>query len=248
MSEDFLVYLEYASAKSFITVLKALGNLVDEALFNFTSEGLKVKAIDPAQIALISITLPSDSFLEYRVDREVGVGVNVNNLLKTLPAPKKGDKLIMRAGEEFYEVILEGVTTKRYKYRSIEVSASEIPEIELDFKVRALVMAKSYTMAIKDLKGAGTLIFEVNDDQYFHIKAPELNAEAKLSRLGGSIIDMEVKEASRTGYDEDYLARVLNIGNVAETLEIKFGNEIPAYLSFSLVEGGSVEYLLAPKA
>ena len=248
MSSEFVIKFEHPSAKSFITIIEALGNIVDEALFTFSQEGLSVKALDPAQVALISVEIPADSFIEYSVDRELSVGVNVSNLLKTLPRPKKGDKLIFGANEEFYEAILEGITTKRYKYRSIEVSASEIPEIDLDFKVRVVTVAKAFKDAIKDLKGAGTLVFVAEDDQYLYLKAPDLGAEAKLSRLGGSILDMEVKEPSRNSYDEDYINKVLNLATVTDTLEIKFGSEIPLYLSFALVEGGSVKYLLAPKA
>lgn len=248
MSSEFTVKFEHPSAKSFMTIIEALGNIVDEALFKFTSDGMTVKALDPAQVALISVEIPSDSFIEYSVEEELSVGINVSNLLKTLPKPKKGDKIIFNANEEFYEIILEGITTKRYKYRSIEVSVSEVPEIDLDFKVRVVTVAKAFKDAVKDLKGAGTLVFVAEDDQYLYLKAPDLGAEAKLSRLGGSILDMEVKEPSRTSYDEDYISKVLNLAAVTDTLEIKFGSDIPLYLSFALVEGGSVKYLLAPKA
>ncbi len=248
MSSEFAVKFEHPSAKSLMTIIEALGNIVDEALFKFTPEGMTVNALDPAQVALISVEIPSESFIEYSVDKELSVGINVSNLLKTLPKPKKGDKIIFNANEEFYEIILEGITTKRYKYRSIEVTASEIPKIDLDFKVRIVTVAKAFKDAVKDLKGAGTLVFVAEDDQYLYLKAPDLGAEAKLSRLGGSILDMEVKEPSRTSYDEDYINKVLNLATVTDTLEIKFGPDIPLYLSFALVEGGSVKYLLAPKA
>ncbi len=248
MGEEWLVSFEHPSAKTFLTVVQALGNIVDESLMNFSAAGLSVKALDPAQIALISIEIPSDTFITYHASKELSVGVNLANLLKTLPKPKKGDKLVFRANEEFYEFLIEGITTKRYKFRSVEVSASQIPEIDLDFKVKALAIAKALRDAIKDLKGAEVITFEAQDDKYLYLRAPELGAEAKLSKIGGSLLDMEVKEPSRNNYDEDYINKVLNLATISDTIEIRFGSGIPLNLSFTFVEGGSVKYLLAPKA
>ena len=248
MGEEWLVSFEHPSAKTFLTVVQALGNIVDESLMNFSAAGLSVKALDPAQIALISIEIPSNTFITYNASKELSVGVNLANLLKTLPKPKKGDKLVFRANEEFYEFLIEGITTKRYKFRSVEVSASQIPEIDLDFKVKAIAIAKAFRDAIKDLKGAEVITFEAQDDQYLYLRAPELGAEAKLSKIGGSLLDMEVKEPSRNNYDEDYINKVLNLATISDTIEIRFGSGIPLNLSFTFVEGGSVKYLLAPKA
>lgn len=247
MSEKYVVRFEHSSAKQFMTVMEALGNIVDEARFKFGKDGLEIKALDPAQIALIHIKMPSEAFLEYSVESELEVGVNVNGLLKTVPKPKKGDKLVFQANEEFYEITIVGASVKRFKYRSIEVSAQEVGEISPEFKVSALVVAKAFKDAIKDLKGAGTITFEAQDDQYLYLKAVNMGAEAKLSRIGGSILEMEVKEPSRSNYDEDYILKVLNLTGVTDAVNVKFASDVPLYLSFTLVEGGSVEYLLAPK-
>ncbi|MCD6324386.1 MAG: hypothetical protein J7L55_04690 [Desulfurococcales archaeon] len=248
MSEDYSVRFEHPSAKSFITLMEVLGSIVDEALMNFGEEGLTIKALDPAQIALIDIEIPRDAFLTYDLKGEVFIGVNLANLLKTLPKPKKGDKLVFTGNEQFYEVLLEGVVSKRYRYRSIEVSASKVPDVDLDFKVLATCLAKAFQDAVKDLKGAGSIVFEAQDDQYLYLKAPEINAEAKLSKVAGSILEMEVKTPSRNVYDEDYISKVLKLSTVSNTIDIKFGPDIPLNLSFTIAEGGSVKYLLAPKA
>ncbi|HDN76100.1 MAG TPA: DNA polymerase sliding clamp [Acidilobales archaeon] len=247
-TSEAIVRFEYPSAKSFGTILDVLGNIVDEVLFNFTPEGLLIKALDPAKVALIIINIPSTAFLDYKVERELGVGVNLSSLVKSLPTMKKTDKLVFTANEEFYELVIEGITTKRYKFRSIEVSAEEVPEISLDFKVKAIVLATAFKSAIKDLKGVESIVFEAKDDQYLYLRGAEGGAEARLSRMAGSIIEMEVQEPSRNTYDEDYITKVLDLAGITENIEIKFGNEMPLNLYFTLVGGGSAEYLLAPKA
>ncbi|MCD6428897.1 MAG: DNA polymerase sliding clamp [Desulfurococcales archaeon] len=248
MSEEYVVELEHPSAKTFVTILEALGNIVDEALFSFTNDGVVVKALDPAKVALIEIKIPPEAFLTFKVTKDLSVGMNLSSLIKSISKPKKTDKLTFRANEQFYELIVEGVAVKRYKYRSVEVSATEVPEVTLDFKVRALVLAQAFKAAVKDLKGVGSIAFVAEDDQNLYLRAAEGGAEAKLSKMGGSILEMEVSEPSRCVYDEDYITKILNLTGIAENLEIKFGNDLPLRLSFNLVDGGSVNYLLAPKA
>jgi len=248
LSIEPIVKLEHPSAKAFLIVLEVLGNIVDEALFTFTDEGLLVRALDPAKVALIDISIPSSAFLEYSISRNLGVGVNLTFTLKTLPTPKKTDKLVLLANDEFYELIIEGTGIKRYKYRSIEVSATEIPEIQLDFKVRALIVSHAFRTAIKDLKGVGSIAFVTEDSDNLYLKAAEGGVQVRLSKVGGSIIDMEVQEPSKCVYDEDYIVKVLDLAGVTESIELKFGNDLPLNLYFTLVDGGSVKYLLAPKA
>ncbi len=243
-----IVRFEYPSAKTFLTLLKTLGNIVDEASLKFTSEGLSVKALDAAKVALIEIKLPSDAFLEYEVKDELEVGMNLSALLKVLPTPKKTDKVSFRADEEFYQMEIEGVSRRSYKFRSVEVSASEIPEISLDFKVRAIVLAQALKTNIKDLKGSEAITFRAEDNQYLYLRGFEGRAEAKLSRMAGSILEMELSEPSESTYDEDYLTKVINLMGLIDNVEIQFGTNLPLKLSFGLVEGGSVLYLLAPKA
>ena len=55
-SSEAIVRFEYPSAKAFGAILDVLSNIVDEVLFNFTSEGLTVKALDPAKVALITVS------------------------------------------------------------------------------------------------------------------------------------------------------------------------------------------------
>ena len=248
MSLEGIVRLEHPSAKAFLTLFDVLGNIVDETLVKFTDKGMFVKALDPAKVALIEIEVPVEAFLDYRIEKELEIGVNLSSLLKILPKPKKGDKLILNANEEFYEIIIQGTTTKRYKLRSIEVSASEVPEINLEFNVKAIVLAQAFKSALKDLKGVESIEFSIEDEQNIYLRSADGGVSAKLSAEGGSVLSIELKEPSKNVYDEDYIMKVLDLAGIAESLEIQFGSELPLYLSFTVVDGGIVRYLLAPKA
>lgn len=246
--EEFKVVVEYPSGRVFSKILEMISGIVDEALFVFDVEGLKIRALDPAQVALVSVYVPSSSFLSYNVVRETSVGVNLSNLMRTLPKPKKSDKVVLRAGEDFYEFVIESVTVRRYRYRSIEVPISEIPEIVLEFKVRGSVYTSAFKTALDDLRGSGTIVFEADNNQVLKLVTPEVGGEVSFSATGGSLIELEVDESSKSSYDESYIIKVLPLCEVTDAVKIEFSSEQPVRLTFNLPGGEVIEYLSAPKA
>lgn len=249
MSEDeFKVVIEYPSGKVFGRVLEVVSSIVDEAVFNFSEEGLTIKALDPAQVALLSVHIPPSSFLSYNLVGETSVGVNMSNLVRTLPKPRKTDKVVLRVGEDFYEFVIESLGVKRFRYRSIEVPVTEVPELSLTFKVRGSVYSGAFKTALNDLRGGGTIVFEATDNQYLRLEAPEIGGDVKFSLAGGSLIELEVDEESRTPYDESYVVKVLPLCEVVDAVRIEFSNDHPLRLTFNMPGGELVEYLSAPKA
>ncbi len=246
--EEFRVVVEYPSGRVFSRILEMISSIVDEALFTFDSDGLKIRALDPAQVALVSVSIPSSSFLTYDVVEETSVGVNLSNLMRTLPKPKKSDRVVFRAGEDFYEFVIESVAVGRYRYKSIEVPVSEVPEISLEFKVRGSVHTSAFKTALSDLRGSGTIVFEASDNQVLKLAAPEIGGEVSFSVMGGSLIELEVDESSRSSYDESYIIKVLPLCEITDAVKIEFSSDQPIRLTFNLPSGEVIEYLSAPKA
>lgn len=245
---EWAVEFEYPGAKTFVVLMKSLGSLVDEALFTFSEEGLRIKALDPARVALLDIDLGTDAFLTYEVRKPISVGVNVAGLIKAIPTPKKTDKLVFKASEEFYELVIESNVTRRYRFRSIEVIAEELPEPELEFEAEAKAIASAFKTAIKDLKDAETIEFRAQGDDLV-LRGVQIGAEARLSRIAGSLLELKAPESGTSErYDEGYITKVIDLAGHVQTIEVRFGSGIPLNILFPLAEGGFVKYLLAPKA
>ncbi len=243
-----LCQIVHPNAKTFITLLHVLSNIADEAELVVSNDGITLRALDPARISFVEIVMPSSTFIEYTVSKELSIGLNLSALVRSVPKPKKSDKVTLIADEEFYEFILEGVIKRRYKFRSIEVSSSEVPELDLDFKVRAAVLSTALRDAIKELEGSEGIEFIAESAELLMLRASDLNAQAKLSKTSGSLIELEVKEPSKSTYDTDYLTKIVDLLNISDILELNYGNGLPISMSFKLVDDTKIKYLLAPKA
>lgn len=242
-----MVSFEYPSARTFVTLLEVVGEVADEILMKLSTRGLQVRALDPARLSLIEIEIPSAAFTAYDMgSRELDVGINIGSLLKVLPRPRKNDVIKFSANEMFYRMTIEGATPKTFRFRSIEVAAEEIPELNIEFKVRAVILSSAFRQALATLKGAGTVEIEVPSADYVILTGG--GSTVRLSRVAGSILSMDFEESVRSAYDETYLSKIDPLLNLADRLELYLGSSSPLSITFKLPGDLLVRYTLAPQA
>jgi len=247
--------LVYPETKVFQSIVEALGKIVNEIALIADPDKVTMKAMDPAQVALIIVTLEKDAFLEYEVEGTESLGFNIANIMKFLKRAKKGYQLEMGTEEEGarLKIVLKGNLIKRYSITNLDVPEPEVPDLEsLDFKVRASVLASVLNNTIRDAEAIGDSIeFEAPDTDTLLLKAIGAGSEGattKLTRASTALIELEVDEPSKGIYDLTFLKNILSLTKVSDTVEIRFSSDAPLYLKFNVVAGGVVEYLLAPQA
>ncbi|MCA1820004.1 MAG: DNA polymerase sliding clamp, partial [Halobacteriales archaeon] len=60
-----------------VTILNAVSTLVDEAKIHVTPEGLNLKAVDPAHVAMVDLSIGKKAFVEYKgSDMDMGVDLD----------------------------------------------------------------------------------------------------------------------------------------------------------------------------
>ncbi len=239
----------YPEAKYMKTIIDVLGKLVDEVAFKITPEGVFVKAIDAARVALIDIFLPPTAFLEYEVPEEIIAGLSTANLSKLLKKVKRGDKFVMDVDEENVRIIIESMMKRTYRFRNLDVPIPEIPEAQLEFNVEAQLLVDVIRHAIKDAEAVGDLLeIEAPNEETLFLRGRGASiTETKLVKGSAALIDLIVKEPSKSLYNLEYLKYIVNLTKIAELAILKFSSDMPLELEFSLGEG-RVKYLLAPAA
>lgn len=239
----------YPEAKYMKEIIDSLGKIVDEVAFQLTPEGLRVKAIDPARVALIDIYLPQTAFLEYDVPEEIIAGLSTANLSKLLKKVKKGDKFVMEVSEEKVVIVIEALVRRTYRFRNLEVPLPEVPEAQLEFNVEAQMLVDVIKHAIKDAETVGDLLeLEAPDQETLYLRGRGVSVtETKLTMGMPALLLLEVKNPSKSAYQLEYLKHVVNLTKIAELATIRFSTDMPLELEFSLSEG-RVKYLLAPAA
>jgi proliferating cell nuclear antigen len=243
------ILFSYPSAKDFTNVLKTISEIVEEVLFEVSTSGLSVKALDPSRVALLRVELPAEAFQEFKAEQELKIGLAVGNLVKVLKNLKKGDKITIAANEEFVEVVVEGTTTRRYKFRNIEVMSEEVPEIKPEFDVEASATASVVRTIISELASlTSTIGLSATKDALVFIDLDTKKVSHRITQASGNLISLNLKKEEQitVPYDSEYLSKIVDILRLGSVVDIKFGSEAPLYMALQF-SGGKAEYLLAAK-
>ncbi len=62
----------------------AIKELVTDANFECTENGITLQAMDNSHVALVSVLLEAEGFKRYRCDRPMSLGVNLTSITKVL--------------------------------------------------------------------------------------------------------------------------------------------------------------------
>ena len=228
------------------TFLKGIGAIAEsEAKLRFTDQGLKVTAVDPANVAMVHATIDRTAMDVYSApEEELVVGIDVARLHNMIKSVKSKDllelivedsKIKVRAGKMTYSVVLIDPNTIRKE--------PKIPELDLPVKV---------VLGLETFKQAIQLASKIDDSVIFRCDGEKFYIETKgdletiRTVLGDSELIEFVKAEARTKFSIEYLLEFCKAGGSLDVIEIKVGTDYPGIFSFrdSAVE---LMYVLAPR-
>ena len=245
------VKVAYSDASVFKSLIEMLSKMLDEIVLTFREDGIRIRAMDPANIALVDVYYPKEAFTEYELEEESECGVNLAVVSRLLKRVKRGERLEIKVEDESVELSVTGIVKRSYVVKNFEVVKPEIPEAILTFKSKVTLLADPLKQALKDLEIIGDqVVLELNSkEKMLLVYSPsETRYVMKITSSSGAVIDIISEEDSKSTYSVDYMLNVISLTNVADTVTLEFSSEMPLRLQFTLIGEGRVEYLLAPSA
>ena len=80
-------------------VLESIKDLVNDANFDCSTTGFSLQAMDSSHVALVALLLRSEGFEHYRCDRNMSMGMNLNNMAKMLKCAGNDDIITLKADD-----------------------------------------------------------------------------------------------------------------------------------------------------
>ncbi|MGB9726325.1 MAG: proliferating cell nuclear antigen (pcna) [Fervidicoccaceae archaeon] len=241
-------YFSYPDASVFKNLFETISKLLEELKLIFTEEGLKIRAIDPSNVALIDVTFPKEAFTEYKVEGSLEVGLSMSTALKVMKRARRGDRLEIEADEENAVIRLVSSSRKEFKLRNIEVASQEIPELNLSFDARIRMISEPLKLILKDIElASGNVVFEAYEDGRLLIYSGEgRKYKTEITRESSSVMEITAKGTVKSTYDVLYLSNVLSLTKVSDSLTMEFSSLAPMRMEFEVMGGGKILYFLAP--
>lgn len=237
------------SADTFGTALDSVSALVDECKIHLNEEGLAIRAVDPANVGMVDLTLAADAFESYEADGGQ-IGVNLSRLEDIVGMADAGQLVHLELDEETRKlhIQLDGL---EYTLALIDPdSIRQEPDIpDLDLPARVVVEGRDINRAVKaaDMVSDHIALGVDEEAELFQVEAEGDTDDVHLDLDREDLIDLTPGPA-RSLFSLDYLKDMNKAIPTDGEVTLELGEEFPVKLHFEIAEGnGEVTYMLAPR-
>ncbi len=228
-------------------IVDVVSTLVDEVKFNVGTDAVVVKAVDPAHVAMVDLSLDRSAFDAYKAD-DGEIGVDMDKMKEILRLAKSGDVISMAHDEDKNRLVVSvGNTTRRMALvDTAGMSDPKVPSLNLPAKltirtdelrqgIRASESISDH-IALKASNSGFEIASEGDTDNVSHVVPKEL------------LEDLQVKDSVRSLFPLDYFSNMVKSIGTATTVTLYLGSDYPVKMEFKIAGGkGEVRYLLAPR-
>src|SRR3972149_2339800 len=228
-------------------VVDVVSTLVDEVKFNVGKDAVSVKAVDPAHVAMVDLSLDRSPFDAYKAD-DGEIGVDMDKMKEILRLAKSGDVISMAHDEDKNRLVVSvGDPTRRMApVDTAGMPAPKVPSLNLPAKltirtdelrqgIRASESISDH-IALKVSSGGFEIVSEGDTDNVSHVVPKEL------------LEDLQVKDSVRSLFPLDYFSNMVKSIGSAATVTLSLGSDYPVKMEFKIAAGkGDVRFLLAPR-
>lgn len=239
-----------AEPRYFKESIGIISELVTEAKFKATPDGLELIAMDPANVAMVIFKLLSSSFTKYDVPQAEEISINLNSLKQILRRAKSDDTLSLETTEDHkLKVQLKGMTLRSFSIPTLELEDKEQKVPQLIFPIVIDMDAQLFTEAIEDVNVVAESVTFLGDKQQLLIKAEGDLSKALIEMNHGdhSSIHAEKEEKLKAKYSLEYLKKMVAGEKLHNRVTLSFNTDYPLRLDYKLTDRLLLSFILAPR-
>ncbi|PSP78409.1 DNA polymerase sliding clamp [Halobacteriales archaeon QS_1_68_20] len=237
------------NAETLGAALDAVGVLVDECKVHLEEEGLRIRAVDPANVGMVDMELDASAFESYEADGEL-VGVNLARLEDIASMADSGQLVQMELDEETRKLHIQ-IDGLEYTLALIDPdSIREEPDIpDLDLPAEIVLEGRNIDRAVTaaDMVSDHIALGVDETDELFYVDA-EGDTDDVHFELGQEDLISLTPGPAHSLFSLDYLKDMNKAIPKDTEVTVELGEEFPVKMHFEIAEGqGHVTFMLAPR-
>lgn len=241
-----LVLADPALLKDSISIIS---DLVTEARFKVTREGLELAAMDPANVAMVVFKLLSSSFTEYDLDENKEICVNLASLKQILKRAAPSDFVTLELDENKLRIQLRGSNTRTFSLPLIDIEEKEQRIPNLTFPLAISTRSSVLTDAINDADiVAESVTFAADADKFSIVAEGDLSkADIEIKPGDATSIKSETSARVKSKYSVEYLKKMMSGSKLSSDVSIFFNQDYPLKIEYKVVDKLLLSFILAPR-
>ncbi len=228
-------------------LVEIVGTIVDEVKINLDEDGLSLKAVDPAHVAMVDLSLDSDGFESFEAE-QTELGINLNKVEKFLKLSGSGDMIYLSHDEEDNRLNMEvnNITQKMPLLDTAGMTDPNVPSLDLPISMR--IKGEHLLNGVKASENISDHISITANPDGFEIFSEEDENSVKMSLGEDDLEELTANEEVKSLFALDYFSDMVKCVSKNAMLDIELGADYPIKIQFGFAEGsGNVRYLLAPR-
>lgn len=240
-------------------VLEAIKDLLNEAIFECSSTGIALQAMDSSHVSLVSFNIRSDGFETYRCDRNLSMGMNLVTMSKILKCAGNDDVITMKASDNADSVTFmfesqnnEKVSDYEMKLLDIDAEQLGIPDTEYSSVVK--MPAGEFQRICRDLSqfGDSVVICCTKEGVKFSTSGDTGSGNIKLAQNSSSdkeeeAVIIEMNQAVSLTFALRYLNYFAKATPLSPQVTLSMSQDVPLVVEYKIADIGFLKYYLAPK-
>jgi proliferating cell nuclear antigen len=234
--------LKLDNPKILSDVISLLSELVLEVKAKINKQGFEITAIDPANVALVSLKIPASAFSQFELDKDQELGLNLEDLKQVLR--RASNNLTIEKQDNSLQLKF---AKRAFNLALINIDAEEKQIPSLNFKTSIELSTNSFAEAVADAAVvADSCSFVANEDAFIIESKGTLNS-AKTEMLKDEVkIKSETGQISKAKYSLDYLLKFAKASKIADNMALSFSSDYPGRFDFKS-DNLELAFILAPR-
>lgn len=228
-------------------IVNIISTLVDEAKLNVSPDGIGLKAVDPAHVAMVELDVRKAAFESYLAD-DTQIGIDLDKIKEVLRLTASGDIIDMEQDEERGRLVVRvgNITRRMNMVDTSSMSDPKVPQLSLPVSVE--VSVSEIQKGIRAAESVSDHIALTADADGFELSCEGDTDSVNLRLDKAKLVGLTVSEKARSLFPLDYFSNLVKAIPSDTVVRIDLGNDYPVKIHFDLAEGNtSVGYLLAPR-
>ena len=247
-------------AISFKRIIDAVKEVVTEVVFDCSSDGIHMQAMDNSHIALVFFSLFKDeAFSFYKCNKETSIGINILALQKVLKLCNNDDILTLQKqeNEDKLDLLFEspnGSKMSQFCISLLNIDQESLMIPDMEYKTYFTMSSQELVRICKDFKELNDTIDISSQKNGITFSFKNETSEGKVTLVPNTSMDddtlpstiIKVKEPTTATFSSKYLLFFTKGCPLSSIVNISLSNDLPLTIEYKFTEG-NLRYYMAPK-
>ncbi|MBR2254779.1 MAG: DNA polymerase sliding clamp [Candidatus Methanomethylophilaceae archaeon] len=224
-----------------------VSTLIDEIKFTINADGMTLKAVDPAHVAMIELEVNKEAFDSYEAE-DTELGLDLDKVKGVLKLASSGDMICLEQDEIHGRLVFKvGNITRRMNL--VDTSTMNDPKVpSLNLPSMVTVASDELLKGIRAAESISDHLALKSGPDFFELSCEGETDSVSLRLDKDKLEEIESPEETVSQFPLDYFSNIIKAIPGGTLVRIELGQDHPLKLLFGLADGNvTVNYLLAPR-